>query len=165
MIKKVIFLILILGLISRAYFMKDVFFYDWDEGIYAETTSELFERHTLQPYFNGQIYLDKPPISNYAIAIGWLLINDPEFGARLAMVFFAVLMLIFTYLLSKKIYDTISHIPLKSMPSWEREITYMLPVLLTASTPLFLERSTQLYTDVMLCVLWVGYFFFVDQYA
>ena len=165
MIKKAIFLILILGLISRAYFMKDVFFYDWDEGIYAETTSELFARRTLQPYFNGQIYLDKPPLSNYVISAGWFLIKDPEFGARLAMVVFAVLMLILTYLLSKKIYDVISHGSLKNMSLWERESMYMLPVLLTASTPLFLERSTQLNTDVMLGVAWLAYFFFFDQYA
>ena len=57
MIRKIVFLFIILGLFTRAYIQKDVLFYDWDEGIYAEVSSGLIDHKSIQTRFNDEVWL------------------------------------------------------------------------------------------------------------
>ncbi len=159
-----LFTFLILGLVLRAVALQDTTFYDWDEGIYAEVSSELVETNGIQTTFNGQVWFNKPPLSHFMISWAFRLIQDPELGARLVMVIFASLMLVMTYKLSKQLTLNFFKKKLESMSGWESELVYFIPVFVTASAPIFIERSTQLNTDIMLGVFWLGYFLSMQSY-
>jgi len=164
MSRKFVFGFIILGLVLRAYLMRDVAFYDWDEGFYAEVAQEILSTKSLQARFNGEIWLDKPALSHYQVAAIFALTNDPELYSRMLMVFYASVMLVMTYLLNRRLLQHFFSEQLAAFSSVRKEIVYFLPVLVTASTPLFLERSTQLNTDIMLSVAWLGYFLTYKNY-
>ena len=159
-----IFAFLIIGLIVRAVGLQDTSFYDWDEGIYAEVSSELVETGSIQTTFNGEVWFNKPPLSHYMISAMFRTGIDPELGARLVMVVFGSLMLVMTYLVARKLNKHFLKKQLDDMHPVEAELTHMLPVFIVASAPIFLERSTQLNTDVMLGVFWLGYFLYFQSY-
>ena len=164
MIRKIVFLCIILGLISRAYLMKDVLFYDWDEGIYAEVSSSLIDHQSIQTRFNDEVWFNKPPLSHYLIATSFILIPDPELAARLVMVVIASLVLMALYQLSQKLMRFFFESEIKHLSVFEREFMFLLPVLVTASTPIFFERATQLNTDVMLSLFWILYLLYQDNF-
>ncbi len=164
MIRKFVFIFIILGLLSRAYIQKDVLFYDWDEGIYAEVSSGLLDHKSLQTRFNDEVWFNKPPLSHYLIATAMSFVPDPELAARMVMVIIASLVLVFLYLLTRKVISFFFESDIQHMAVFEREIMYLLPVIITASTPIFFERSTQLNTDVMLSLFWIMYLLYQDRF-
>ncbi len=161
-----ILIFIIFGLVFRAYQMRHVAFYDWDEGFYAEVAQELIHYKSFQARFNGDIWLDKPALSHYQLAAIFAVTNDRdhEFYGRLWMVGYAAIMLGFTYLLSRKLMRHFFQESLDGLTHIHREFIYLIPVLITASTPLFLERSTQINTDTILSVGWLGYFLTYDRF-
>jgi hypothetical protein len=166
MIRKVAFTFIILGLLFRAYQMRHVAFYDWDEGFYAEVAQEILHFKSLQARFNGDIWLDKPALSHYQFATIFAVTKeqDHELYARMLMVGYAVIMLGFTYLLNRRLVNHFFSKEIQTFSTKGREFVYLIPVLVTASTPLFLERSTQLNTDTILSVAWLGYFLTYDRF-
>jgi 4-amino-4-deoxy-L-arabinose transferase-like glycosyltransferase len=167
MIRKVAFTFIILGLLFRAYQMRHVAFYDWDEGFYAEVAQEILHFKSLQARFNGDIWLDKPALSHYQFATIFAVTKeqDHELYARMLMVGYAVIMLGFTYLLNRRLVNHFFSKEIQTFSTKGREFVYLIPVLVTASTPLFLERSTQLNTDTILSVAWLGYLLTLSIYA
>lgn len=157
-LRYLIFAFIILGFIVRAHTMQDIFFWPWDEGIYAEVADEILINKSLNTTFNNGIWLNKPPLAHALVAGSFLLFENRELGARLLMVIFSSLLLILTYMLAEKTLRFFFSKEFEDLPLWEKEIVPMIPVLMTASTFLFLERSTLINTDVMLGVAWVGYF-------
>ena len=68
-IKYFIFGFIILGLCIRAYNYRLALFSDWDEGIYAEVADEALQRGSLIfSSFNGEPWLDKPPVTSILTA-------------------------------------------------------------------------------------------------
>lgn len=153
-----VFLFIGIGLIVRNYLYAPVEFYDWDEGIYAQVGWELFENKTLQTTFNDEIWLNKPPLSHGLVALALGFFDRSEVAARMVMVFFGIAQLVITYLLARKLMRILYPEALNKMGSIQREFVYLLPVLALASTPLFIERSIVLNTDVMLGIGWSGFF-------
>lgn len=161
-----ILIFIIVGLVLRAYNMRQVAFYDWDEGFYAEVAQEIVHYKSLQARFNGDIWLDKPALSHYQLAaiFGVTQNKDHELYGRMWMVGYAAIMLWFTYLLSRKIMRHFFKSELDVMTNIHKEFIYLIPVIVTASTPLFIERSTQINTDTILSVGWLGYFLTYDRF-
>lgn len=164
-LRYILFAFLIGGLISRAWIQKDVLFYDWDEGIYAEVASGLVEDGGLQTKFNGEVWFNKPPLSHYLISIAFRLIPDPELAARMVMVVFAGILLVLLYMLTKKVLEHFFASGLEKMALWERELVVFIPLFALASAPIFYERATQLNTDAMLGVFWLGYFLHLNSFG
>jgi 4-amino-4-deoxy-L-arabinose transferase-like glycosyltransferase len=164
MIRKIVFVLIILGLVTRAYLQKDVLFYDWDEGIYAEVSSSLIDHKSIQTRFNDEVWFNKPPLSHYLISTAFRLIPDPELAARLVMVILASLVLITLYQLTQNLMRFFFESEIKHLSVFEREMMFLLPVLVTASTPIFFERATQLNTDVMLSLFWILYLLYQDRF-
>jgi len=63
------FFTIILGLIVRNYNLAKVLFYDWDEGMYAQIAKEIIKNKSLFTTFNGQVWLDKPPLVHGLISL------------------------------------------------------------------------------------------------
>lgn len=66
--------------------------FDMDEGAYAETTREMFERGDfISTYMNGEAFYDKPILMYWAQAIGVQLLGMNEWGFRLPSALAALL--------------------------------------------------------------------------
>ncbi|PIS16003.1 hypothetical protein COT62_00725, partial [Candidatus Roizmanbacteria bacterium CG09_land_8_20_14_0_10_41_9] len=58
-------------------------FYDWDESIYAQVGREMVERKTLIPLWQGNYWLDKPPLVPFAYGVVLKMgIASPELSTR-----------------------------------------------------------------------------------
>lgn len=74
------------------------YLYDWDESIYAQLGVEMRQTHNLlTPSWNGDLWLEKPPLVAWVTALGQTLVPDIEYGSRLFMPVFAVLTLYAVY--------------------------------------------------------------------
>lgn len=153
-----VFGFIITGLIWRNAVYDQVLFYDWDEGIYAQVSWELWENSTLDTTFNDTVWLNKPPLSHALIAVALGVSERSEFWARMVMIGFGVGLLIATYLLTRRVISQLYPSLLTKMGVHHQELVFLLPVLGLSATPLFIERSIVLNTDVMLGLSWVGFF-------
>lgn len=160
----VVFLFIFLGLIVRNYHLRKVFFYDWDEGIYAQVATEILKNRSLITTFNGHLWLNKPPLSHLLIALIFAIFGRSEFWARMVMVGFSFALLIVTYFLTKKTINILFKKGIRKTNNLQRQLVFIIPVLILASTEIFLERSTILNTDTMLAVSWVGYLLFRERF-
>jgi 4-amino-4-deoxy-L-arabinose transferase-like glycosyltransferase len=154
------FIFIIAGLIVRNWQMAKVLFYDWDEGMYAQIAQEIIKNKSLFTTFNGQIWLDKPPLSHGLIALMLMIFGRSEFWMRTVMVILSLILLVLVYFLAKKIATIFS----KSKNEKEITIAALLPVLTLAASPIFLERATMLNSDVLVAIGWLGYFLFWDKF-
>lgn len=160
-----VFTFIIGGLVYRNYKLKSVPFYDWDEGIYAEVSREMLRNHSLITTFDNKVWLNKPPLSYILISSSFLIFGESEFFSRFVFVVLASLILIFTYLLNKKIIKTLFNTKILKLRSIEREFLYLVPVIVTASTWIIIQRSTMLNTDLLVTLAWLGYFLFYDSFV
>lgn len=158
------FILILSGLLFKAYQMRDVSFYDWDEGIYASVAQEILDNKTIVTTYNDEVWINKPPLAHILVATSFLGFGDDEMGARILMAIISGLTLVFTYFLTKKILQGLARDKLSSLSNLEQQIAYILPGIVTASTPLFIERSAILNTDVMLALAWLGYFLFRNSF-
>ncbi len=84
------------------------YLYDWDEGIYGEIGREIVTQHNLlTPTWNGDLWLEKPPIIGWVTALGIALYGENELGARLFMPLFATLTLYAIFRIGEKIGGTL----------------------------------------------------------
>lgn len=60
---------------------------EWDEGIYAEVSREMLSGSWLTPHWNGQLWLEKPPLMLWITAIFFKLFGVTEFWARAGSTF------------------------------------------------------------------------------
>lgn len=157
MIKKNWPFLVFLAIFFSALFYKIVFhmtpFYDWDESLYMQTGREMIEKKFfLFPLWQGKIWFDKPPLVPfvYALVAKIFFFVPPEISARLFTVFVALVVLTFAYILYKRV--------IKNSP-----LTTVI-VFLTATTPIFLQRSQVVNLDVFLLLGWLGYLLFFDKF-
>jgi 4-amino-4-deoxy-L-arabinose transferase-like glycosyltransferase len=153
---KKIFLILffgliLFGLIWRNWQMRNVLFYDWDEAMYAQIAREMIRNKTIITTFNNQLWFDKPPLSHIIVAFSFVLFGESEFFSRLMMVFLGYLLISLIYLLALKI--------------TKNTIASIIPIMILAASPIFLERSTILNSDLLVAISWVGYFLFWENFG
>jgi 4-amino-4-deoxy-L-arabinose transferase-like glycosyltransferase len=60
---------------------------EWDEAIYAEVAREMLHGSWLVPHWNGQLWLEKPPLMLWITAIFFKLFGVTEFWARAGSAF------------------------------------------------------------------------------
>ena len=60
---------------------------EWDEGIYAEVSREMLHGAWLIPHWNGQLWLEKPPLTLWITAVFFKLFGVSEFWARAGSAF------------------------------------------------------------------------------
>ena len=149
------FILTTAGLFLRVYKTESIPFSDWDEGIYAQVAKEILQNRSLDTTFNDAVWLNKPPLSHLLIAASFKLFGFSEIASRAVFAFFGVLTLALLYLLSKKILAAFFTIKSSHLA--------LLPPLILASTPIFLERSTTLNTDIIIATSYLGYFLYKDN--
>lgn len=150
-IKRIIFLLIFLGLIVRVYKLKTQPFYDWDEGIYAQVAKEIIQNKSLKTTFNGEVWLNKPPLLHLITAFTLYFSNYSETASRLIIAIFSFLTLVFSFKLAKKLFG--------------KEVFAYLTIALLLSSRIYLERSSILNTDIIIALSWVGYIFYMDSFA
>ncbi len=149
-----IFFLLVFGF---ALFYKIVFhvtpFYDWDESLYIKTGLEMFEKkYFLFPVWQGKIWFDKPPLVPfvYASIIKIFFFIPPEISTRFFTVFVALMVLTFVYILYNRVI--------------KNSLLTTLIVFVTATIPIFLQRSQVVNLDVFLLLGWLGYIIFFEKF-
>ena len=75
------------------------YLYDWDESIYAQLGVEQTLSTFLTPTWNGDLWLEKPPLIAHITAIGSSISSDPELGSRLLIPAFTIITLGSVYLI------------------------------------------------------------------
>jgi len=159
-----VFVFIFVGLFVRDIHLFNVLFYDWDESMYAQIAREMIKSKSLITTFNGEIWFDKPPLAHLVIAIIFMLFGESEFYSRLLFVFLSITLLVFVYLLTKKVIEEIFQKEIKNNKKFINQITYLLPVFVISSANIFIDRATLLNTDTIIAVTWVGYLLFIDNY-
>lgn len=126
-------------------------FYDWDESIYAQVGREMIRQKSLVPLWQGQNWLDKPPLAplTYGI-VATLTPLSPEISTRVFTLILSIIILAFTYVFYYRL--------------TKNKIIPLLTVVITAFTPIFLQRTQVLNVDVFLFLGWIGYLVFYDKF-
>lgn len=100
------FLFLICGLIYFP-FIGEVHLFDWDETILASVSKEMFlKSEVLQPWLNGQYFLEQPPLFFWMQLISYKYIGINEFAARLPNAIGALLVVMTLYRNGKRLYSS-----------------------------------------------------------
>ena len=147
----IIFLFLYLFLLGFKVVSQVRPFFDWDEAIYAQVGREMIAKLSLVPLWQGQPWLDKPPLVPLLYGIVETISPVvPEISTRLFTLFMSVLVLGLTYIL----YVRIS----------KNTLISLLTVILTAFIPDFLQRSQVVNIDVFMLLGWLGYVIFFENY-
>lgn len=142
--KLTILTLIIFGALLWSNIGRDYLF-DWDEGIYAVLGREMIEsKNWLTPTWNGELWLEKPPLVAWVSAIGMTLTDTHELGARLLMPAFALATLYGVFRFGERLGGTV-------MGSMSMAIL--------GYFNLFLSRARSLNTDGMLlaAITWVSY--------
>ncbi len=147
----IFFLIFVLiGLLWRNYQLRTVKFYDWDEAMYAQIAREMITNRSIWTTFNHQPWFDKPPLTHILLAINFFIFGENEFFARLLMVILGIILLFILFKLAKKLFNNYHSV--------------LISVLTLAATPIFIEHSTTLNSDLLVTISWLGYFLYFSEY-
>jgi 4-amino-4-deoxy-L-arabinose transferase-like glycosyltransferase len=80
--------------------------WDVDEAIFARAAKEMHQRGDLVvPYFNGQVFPDKPAMMYWLMAAGYELFGYTEFAARFWSAVFGVGSVLLTYQLGRLVFS------------------------------------------------------------
>ncbi len=126
-------------------------FYDWDESIYAQVGREMVRQKSFVPLWQGQYWLDKPPLAPLAYGIVETIIPvAPEISTRIFTLLLSIAILALTYVFYYRL--------------TKNKIIPLLTVIITAFTPIFLQRAQVLNVDVFLYLGWIGYLVFYGNF-
>ena len=148
------------ALLWRLFQLSSVPLHDWDESIYARIAWEVSQNKSLVMTYNDQVWLEKPPLVIYLLALVISLGGQSELILRGVSLLFGIPLLIALYLLAKKLIGTISKYKVDSI---QREVISLLPVAGLLSSPLFVDRMTLVNYDIPLALGWV-LFFLADNF-
>ncbi len=152
------------GLILRNLKISHLPFYDWDESLYAQIAQEILKNNSLVTTFNGHLWFDKPPLLHALVSTVFVFFGRSEFWTRSLIIVFAMTLLILLYFLSKQTLQALFKDGVSKMSLLTRQAAYLLPVLIVASSSLFIEKSLLLNTDIIVALSWVGYFLFRENF-
>ncbi len=80
--------------------------WDQDEGYYAATAAEMFERSDpIVPTFNGSMFGHKPPMMFWGMMLGYQMLGVTELGARLVSALFGIGTAWVTYRIGCRLFD------------------------------------------------------------
>ncbi|MGB5275979.1 MAG: glycosyltransferase family 39 protein [Gammaproteobacteria bacterium] len=106
--KEHIHFVILLALCGVVFFaglgIRDI--WNIDEGMHAAMAQNmLISGEWITPTYNGEAFLDKPPLFNWANAIAFIVFGITEFAARIPSAVAGSGCVILTYLLGRKIFD------------------------------------------------------------
>lgn len=100
------FLFLLCGLLYFP-FLGEIHLFDWDETLIASVSKEMFSRdEVLQPWLNGQFFLEMPPFFNWLQLLSFKYLGINEYAARFPNALCAILIAMTLYKNGKRIYST-----------------------------------------------------------
>jgi len=146
----IVFLFLYTCLFSFKIISQRTPFFDWDESIYAQVGREMVANKSLVPLWQGQVWLDKPPLAPLLYGFVQLIPIAPEISTRLFTLALSVLLLGLVYLLYYRI--------------TKDSLVALFTVIITSLFPAFLQRSQVLNVDIFLLLGWVGYLLFYRSF-
>lgn len=111
-------IILLCGCMLRLYVSSDLYLHDWDEKYHAVVAKNLIH-HPLKPtlydepvlpydyrmWINNHIWLAKPPVPLWFMALAINTFGNNEFAVRFPSLIFSVLAIYLTYLLGRYLFD------------------------------------------------------------
>jgi 4-amino-4-deoxy-L-arabinose transferase-like glycosyltransferase len=153
--KKHLGLVLFLLGFGSLLFYKLVFFskplFDWDESLYVQNGLEMLKhRSFLVPVWQGQPWLDKPPLSPLLLGLVAKYCPLPvEISTRLYTLFLSLIALILAY----KLY----------LKAQLNRLLAVVTVVITAFLPIFLQRAQVVSLDVTLLIGWLGFFLWFEK--
>ena len=101
----IIFLSIFFVLIASKLISHPTPFFDWDESIYAQVGREMINKMSLVPLWQGQVWLDKPPLVPfiYGVVMKSFPFILPEVSTRIFTLVVATLLLAMIYTLYFKV--------------------------------------------------------------
>ncbi len=76
------------------------------ERFYYQSVKEMFARHNwITPYYQGQFRFQKPILFYWFVSLSYLLFGINNFGVRFPSALFAILSVIFTFNIARKLFD------------------------------------------------------------
>jgi len=150
------FSLIFFGLLVKNYQIKNLSYFEWDEGMYAQIAKEIIKNKSLITTFNGNLWFDKPPLSHLLIALSFIVFGENEFISRMMMVILSSILLLLFYQLNQKIIKKIFN-------HKKKEISLILPIFILSATPIFSERATTLNSDLLVAISWLGYIIFFEN--
>ncbi len=146
-----IFLIFFFGITAYKFFAYPTPFYDWDESIYAQVGREMIQHGSIVPLWQGQAWLDKPPLVPLAYGIvETFMPMKPEISTRL-----------FTLFLTIMLFSLIYYFYFKQT---KNKFIAILTVVIASFTSIILQRAQVLNVDIFLFLGWMGYMVFFDNF-
>ena len=81
------------------------FLWDIDEGMHAATAKNMVVTGDwITPTFNGEVFFDKTPLSNWFSALAFLVLGFTEFAARLPAALLSLAGVLVTYLFGRRMF-------------------------------------------------------------
>lgn len=144
------FFFIFIGLLFRNYQLRNVKFYDWDEAMYAQISREIINNRSFITRFNNHLWFDKPPLTHLLLAINFLIFGENEFFSRLLMIFLGIILLNLLFRLANNLF--------------RNHQASLITILILGATPIFIERSTTLNSDLLVAISWLGYLLYFSHY-
>jgi 4-amino-4-deoxy-L-arabinose transferase-like glycosyltransferase len=80
---------------------------NWDEAWYASISREILRsKNFIQLNWNGETFVDHPPVSMWLTAISYTFLGISEFSSRFPSAFLGVLSIVLLYLLSYELFKS-----------------------------------------------------------
>gem|GEM_PF-1961077 len=80
---------------------------DYDEGIYAQVSREMLQNNEwLTLTLGEELWFEKPPLFMWSTALWFKLFGVSEFWARVTSAISSVLVILLTYIIGSKVFDT-----------------------------------------------------------
>lgn len=147
------FLIIFITVIGNKLITTPTPFYDWDESLYIQNGREMIEAgYFVMPLWQGEVWLDKPPLIPllYGTVAKISFFTQPEISTRVFSLLIASVVLTMTYALYYQI--------------TKKKYIALLTSVITAFTPLFLQRSQTVNLDIFVIMSWLGYILFYKHF-
>lgn len=139
----ILFLLFYVGITAYKLISHPTPFFDWDESIYMQVGREMIHEQSLIPLWQGQVWLEKPPLVPAVYGLIMQLPVEPEISTRLFTLILAVFALFLIYIWIRRITNS--------------TLLATVTAIVTAFNPLFLQKAQTANTDLWLLIGIIGY--------